>query len=55
MRNEKRLCSDPSDAHVLMYIKFPVTVMDLRVVSNECHISQGFRINAAEYFECWRQ
>lgn len=57
MRNEGHLCSDPSDAHRLMYTKFPVTVTDLGVVSNECHIisHRVLELMLLNILKCWRQ
>lgn len=56
-RNDRWLCSEPTEVPRVMHTKFPATVMVLGVVSNEGHVmpphffSQGLRVNAAAYIE----
>ena len=56
-RNDRWLCSDPSEVPRVMHTKFPATVMVLGVVSNEGHVMpphffpQGLRVNSTAYIE----
>ncbi|XP_046868909.1 uncharacterized protein LOC124461437 [Drosophila willistoni] len=56
-RNDRWLCSNPTEVPVVMHTKFPATVMVLGVVSNKGHVmpphffSQGLRVNSAAYIE----
>ena len=56
-RNDRWLCSNPTEVPRVMHTKFPATVMVLGVVSNEGHImpphffQQGLRVNAVAYIE----
>lgn len=56
-RNDRWLCSNPTEVPTVMHTKFPSSVMVLGVVSNEGHVMpphffpQGLRVNAAAYIE----
>ena len=54
-KNDRWLCSDPTEVPTVMHTKFPSSVMVLGVVSSEGHVmpphffQEGLRVNAAGY------
>jgi DDE superfamily endonuclease len=56
-KNDRWLCSDPSEVPIVMHTKFPSSVMVFGVVTNEGHVMppyffpQGLRVNADAYIE----